>query len=153
MWKTTAETLPCNRAKHLEYLNLENSKVEGKIVDVQEKGEKKQLCTELIEAKISGTAVTFNMSFSERKNASFPKLTILEVSGNKLNMEVSDFLAPFSNCEALRTVKAANCGLYGELKNMTSARDTVFNHIFYWLIICDLSRFSSIFQIQIGSLL
>lgn len=125
------------RAKHLQYLNLEKSKVEGVVGDVQEEGEKKQLCTELKEAKISGTGVTFNMSVSERNKASFPKLTILEVRDNTLDMEVSDFLAPFSNCEALRTVKAANCGLYGELKDMTS-----FNNMpLYWKpAVVDLSQ-------------
>ena len=116
---------PCTRAVNLTYLNLEKSKVKGKIGDVQ----KEQRGTKLIEAKISGTGVTFNMTASEYDKVPFPKLTILEVSGNKLDMNVSDFLAPFRHCQALRTVKAANCGLTGELQDMTSACDAVFNHI------------------------
>jgi len=47
-----------------------------------------------------------------------PALTSLEVSGCQLNAPVQNLILPLAACEHLGTIKAANCGLTGELPSL-----------------------------------
>ena len=45
----------------------------------------------------------------------FPHMTTLEVSGLAMDASVSEFLAPSVNCHHLNSIRAAGCGLTGQV--------------------------------------
>ena len=121
---------------HLENLDLRSSEVTGSINDKW-----RQLGQKLLELRLSGSKVTFEMKEPviesenqiEKVPKPFPLVTVLDLSNLQLNMDISEFLAPLMYNSKIVSLEAANCSLTGELpglqphKAATRALPTSFN--------------------------